>query len=372
MTNDTAGRVLVAGGAGFIGSHLIDALLGRGARVTCLDSFLTGRRVNLDHLAREPRFELVEADVTRALPELGRFERVYNLACAASPPHYQADPQHTLMTCVLGTHHLIELARACGARFLQASTSEVYGDPEVHPQRESYWGNVNPTGPRACYDEGKRAAETLVFDARRVHGLDVRVARIFNTYGPRMRADDGRVVSNVVCQALANQPITVYGDGEQTRSFCYVDDLVDGLLRLMERPETPPGPVNLGNPREMTVAELVGLVTRMTGTRAPVVRRPLPVDDPQRRRPDIARARELLDWSPRVALETGLEATIAWFAQEIDREVDQDVGAEAAARARDRASGIASDRAVGGRALRRPEPAQGLPGLVPGLAQQGA
>lgn len=372
MTNETAGRVLVAGGAGFIGSHLIDALVARGARVTCLDSFLTGRHVNLAHLAREPRFDLVEADVAEPLPALGRFDRVYNLACAASPPHYQADPQHTLMTCVLGTHHLLELARAGGGCFLQASTSEVYGDPEVHPQRETYWGNVNPIGPRACYDEGKRAAETLAFDARRVHGLDVRVARIFNTYGPRMRADDGRVVSNVVCQALANLPITVYGDGEQTRSFCYVDDLVEGLLRLMERPETPPGPVNLGNPREITVAALVGLVSRMTGTRSPVVRRPLPVDDPQRRRPDIARAQGLLDWQPTVALEAGLEATIAWFAQEIGQTVDQEIGAEAAARAKDCASGIPSDRAVGGRALRRPEPAHGLPGLVPGLARQGA
>jgi UDP-glucuronate decarboxylase len=310
-------HVLVAGGAGFIGSHLVDALLARGARVVALDSLLTGRHDNLAHLAREPRFELVEADVTQPLPPLPRFDRIFNLACAASPPHYQADPMHTMMTSVVGTNRLLERAKEDGARFLQASTSEVYGDPEVHPQTESYWGNVNPTGPRACYDEGKRSAETLVFDFERVHRLDVRVARIFNTYGPRMRADDGRVVSNVVCQALAGEPITVYGDGEQTRSFCYAADLVEGLMRLMDREATPGGPVNLGNPREMTVAELVDLVTRMTGTRSAVVRRPLPVDDPQRRRPDITRAETLLGWSPQVPLEQGLEATIAWFAKEI-------------------------------------------------------
>ncbi len=317
LGDQDGGRVLVAGGAGFIGSHLVDALLGRGARVVVLDSFLTGRRDNLAHLAREPRLEWVEADVIRPLPPLPRFARIFNLACAASPPHYQADPMHTMLTSVVGTNHLLERARADGARFLQASTSEVYGDPEVHPQPESYWGHVNPTGPRACYDEGKRSAETLAFDFERVHRLDVRVARIFNTYGPRMRADDGRVVSNVVCQALAGEPVTVYGNGEQTRSFCYVADLVEGLLSLMEREASPGGPVNLGNPREMTVAALVELVTRMTGTRSAVVRRPLPVDDPQRRCPDIARAEELLGWAPQVPLEQGLEATIAWFSKEI-------------------------------------------------------
>ncbi|MDN3572618.1 UDP-glucuronic acid decarboxylase family protein [Methylobacterium longum] len=310
-------RVLVAGGAGFIGSHLIDALIADGARVTCVDSLLTGRRANLAHLAKEPRFDFVEADVTEPLPPLPRVDQVFNLACAASPPHYQADPIHTMMTSVLGTGRLLELARACGARFLQASTSEVYGDPERHPQQESYWGNVNPTGPRACYDEGKRSAETLTFDFERQHGLDIRVARIFNTYGPRMRADDGRVVSNVICQALSGDDITIYGNGEQTRSFCYASDLVDGLLRLM-RVETPlEGPVNLGNPREMTVGELVDLVVRMTETPSRIVRRPLPVDDPQRRRPDITRAETLLGWSPKVPLEEGLEATIAWFSREI-------------------------------------------------------
>lgn len=310
-------RVLVAGGAGFIGSHLIDALLADGARVTCVDSLLTGRRANLAHLANEARFDFVEADVTEPLPALPRFDWVFNLACAASPPHYQADPVHTMMTSVLGTGRLLEVARDAGARFLQASTSEVYGDPERHPQQESYWGNVNPTGPRACYDEGKRSAETLTFDFERQHGLDIRVARIFNTYGPRMRADDGRVVSNVICQALAGDDITVYGNGEQTRSFCYVSDLVDGLLRLMAA-ETPlAGPVNLGNPRELTVGALVELVVRMTETPSRIVRRPLPVDDPQRRRPDITRAETLLGWSPRVPLEEGLEATIAWFSREI-------------------------------------------------------
>jgi UDP-glucuronate decarboxylase len=310
-------RVLVAGGAGFIGSHLIDALLADGARVTCVDSLLTGRRANLAHLAHEPRFDLIEADVTEPLPALPRVDRVFNLACAASPPHYQADPVHTMMTSVLGTGRLLEFARDAGARFLQASTSEVYGDPERHPQQESYWGNVNPTGPRACYDEGKRSAETLTFDFERRHGLDIRVARIFNTYGPRMRADDGRVVSNVICQALAGDDITVYGNGEQTRSFCYVSDLVDGLLRLMAA-ETPlDGPVNLGNPREMTVGELVDLVVRMTETPSRIVRRPLPVDDPQRRRPDITRAETLLGWAPGIPLEEGLEATIAWFSREI-------------------------------------------------------
>lgn len=309
--------VLVAGGAGFIGSHLVDALLAQGARVVALDNLITGRRDNLAHLAREPRFEFIESDVTEPLPRLPRLGRVFNLACAASPPHYQANPIHTMMTSVVGTLHLLERARDDGARFLQASTSEVYGDPLVHPQPEAYWGNVNPTGPRACYDEGKRAAETLAFDFERGRGLGVRVARIFNTYGPRMRADDGRVVSNVICQALTEAPITVYGDGEQTRSFCYVADLVDGLLRLMACEASPGGPINLGNPRELTVAELVALVSRMTGTRSATVRRPLPVDDPQRRRPDIERAQALLGWAPAVPLERGLEATIAWFSREV-------------------------------------------------------
>jgi UDP-glucuronate decarboxylase len=313
--------IVVAGGAGFLGSHLCDALLAEGAHVICIDSFLTGRKHNLRHLERDPRFDLIEADIVSPLPSSalsrhGRVDAVYNLACAASPPHYQADPEHTLMTCVLGTRNLLRLAESTGARFLLASTSEVYGDPEVHPQSESYWGHVNPTGPRACYDEGKRAAETLTFDYGRAGRAEVRVARIFNTYGPRMRADDGRVVSNLVTQALAGDDITVYGDGSQTRSFCYVADLVDGLMRLQARDGRLPGAVNLGNPLELTVSELVDRVLALTGSRSAVVRRPLPVDDPRRRRPDIGLAQRLLGWSPRVSLEAGLKATIAWFAGE--------------------------------------------------------
>jgi UDP-glucuronate decarboxylase len=326
--------VLVAGGAGFLGSHLCDALIAEGAHVLCLDSFLTGRQRNIQHLARDPRFDLVEADVCDPLPaalERARVDAVFNLACAASPPHYQADPEHTLMTCVLGTRQLLRLAERAGAHFLQASTSEVYGDPEMHPQREDYRGCVNPTGPRACYDEGKRAAETLAFDFLRAGRVEARVARIFNTYGPRMRADDGRVVSNVVTQALAGQDITVYGDGRQTRSFCYVDDLISGLLRLAAVEERPPGPVNLGNPAEMTVAELARRVLAITGSRSSLVRRPLPVDDPQRRRPDIGLARRLLAWEPQTSLESGLKATIDWFAgecrwAELERPAANDAG----------------------------------------------
>ncbi len=336
MTNETGKLVLVAGGAGFIGSHLCDVLLGQGARVICLDSFLTGRKANLKHLEREPRFDVIEHDVIDPLPRrltTGRFaiDRIYNLACPASPPHYQADPEHTMLTSVSGTHHLLRLAEAKRARFLLASTSEVYGDPESHPQRETYWGNVNPTGPRACYDEGKRAAEALTFDYERLGRAAVRVARIFNTYGPRMRADDGRVVSNVICQALAGDDITIYGDGSQTRSFCYVDDLVEGLVRLMESPDDGLGPVNLGNPNEMTIDELVTKVLALTGVKASVVNRPLPVDDPRRRRPDITVAGQRLGWAPRVSLEQGLKPTIAWFSQEIAPARETDRAARAGA-----------------------------------------
>jgi UDP-glucuronate decarboxylase len=289
--------------------------------VIALDNFQTGRKRNLRHLEREPRFDLIEADIIQPLParlRSGRMkiDQIFNLACAASPPHYQADPEHTMLTSVVGTHNLLTFAEKSGARFLLASTSEIYGDPEVHPQTETYWGNVNPTGPRACYDEGKRAAETLAFDFERAGRADVRVARIFNTYGPRMRADDGRVVSNVICQALAGDDITVYGDGRQTRSFCYVADLVDGLARLMAHEGKLPGAVNLGNPVELTIDDLVKRVVALTGSRSAVVRRPLPVDDPRRRRPDITRARKLLGWSPRTALEAGLKTTVAWFADE--------------------------------------------------------
>ncbi|MFL6858081.1 MAG: bifunctional glycosyltransferase/UDP-glucuronate decarboxylase [Allosphingosinicella sp.] len=310
---------LVTGGAGFIGSHICDALIADGARVLCLDNFLTGRRENIRHLERESRFELVECDVIDRLPfriRSGRtpFTHIYHLACAASPPHYQADPEHTMLTNVIGTRNMLHLAEETGARLLLTSTSEVYGDPEVHPQTEDYRGWVSCTGPRACYDEGKRAAETLAFDYLRKGRSDVRVARIFNTYGPRMRPDDGRVVSNVICQALAGADITVYGDGSQTRSFCYVSDLVDGLMRLMESEEAAGMPVNLGNPNELTVSDLVERVISLTGSRSRIVQRPLPEDDPRRRKPDIGRAGELLGWRPKVALQQGLEATIAWFA----------------------------------------------------------
>ena len=318
MTIGSRKIALVTGGAGFIGSHLIDALLAEGATVVCLDSFVTGRARNLAHLTGESRFDFVQADVIDALPaslSRTRFTHIFNLACAASPPHYQADPEHTMLTNVVGTRNLLRLAEDKGARFLLSSTSEVYGDPEVHPQPESYRGLVNCTGPRACYDEGKRAAEALTFDFQRLGRADVRVARIFNTYGPRMRADDGRVVSNVLCQALSDDDITVYGDGSQSRSFCYVSDMVDGLMRLMDS-DVLDGPVNLGNPNELTVSDLVTRVISMTGSRSRIVHMPLPIDDPRRRKPDIGRAQRLLGWAPKVALQQGLEATAPWFAQE--------------------------------------------------------
>lgn len=318
-----ARHVLVAGGAGFVGSHLCDALIADGAHVVCLDNMKTGRHANLSALSREPRFDLVEGDVIDPVPARLRSIRwsgVLNLACPASPPHYQADPEHTLLTSVMGTLNLLRLAETAGARFLFTSTSEVYGDPEVHPQAEDYWGCVNPIGPRACYDEGKRAAETLCFDYARAGRADVRVARIFNTYGPRMRADDGRVVSNVICQALTGADITVYGAGEQTRSFCYVDDMVDGLMRLYASDGRVTGPVNLGNPVELTVNDLVRRVLAMTGSASTVVTRPLPADDPKRRRPDASRALEWLGWSAKTPLQQGLEATVAYFRTELEAE----------------------------------------------------
>lgn len=312
---------MVVGGAGFLGSHLCDRLVAEGKKVICVDNFQTGRHDNLRHLQRDPCFDMIEADIAEPLPASLSFGRlhvsaIYNMACAASPRHYQADPEHTMLTCVLGTRSLLRLAEANGARFLQASTSEIYGDPETHPQSEDYWGHVNPTGPRACYDEGKRAAETLAFDFARAGRAAVRVARIFNTYGPRMCPDDGRVVSNVICQALAGEDITIYGDGNQTRSFCYVDDMVDGLARLMACEAEPPGAVNLGNPVELTVLDLTERVLALTGSRSRIVYHPLPVDDPRRRRPDISRAKALLGWAPRVSLQAGLEATVAWFRRE--------------------------------------------------------
>ena len=316
--------VLVTGGAGFIGSNLIDRLLAEGAHVVALDNLQTGRLDNLAHLERESRFEFLESDVIAPLPQWlrggrSRFTHIFHLACAASPPHYQADPEHTMLTNVVGTRNLLRLAEEAGARLLLTSTSEVYGDPELHPQAEDYRGWVSCTGPRACYDEGKRAAETLAFDFLRLGRADVRVARIFNTYGTRMRCDDGRVVSNIVCQALSGEDITVFGDGSQTRSFCFVDDMVDGLMRLMMSDRAAGMPLNLGNPTELSVRELVHLVVAMTGTTSRIVRRPLPVDDPRRRKPDISRAIELLDWRPRVDLKQGLEATIAWFSDEQNR-----------------------------------------------------
>jgi UDP-glucuronate decarboxylase len=315
---------LVAGGAGFIGSHICDRLIADGFHVLCLDNLQTGREENVRHLRRESRFDFIEGDVTDPLAgAVTRSARslafVYDLACAASPPHYQADPEHTMLTNVVGAAHLLRLAERAGARFLLSSTSEVYGDPEMHPQQESYRGWVNCTGPRACYDEGKRAAETLAFDFDRLGRADVRVARIFNTYGPRMRPDDGRVVSNVICQALSGDDITIYGDGSQTRSFCYVDDMVEGLIRLSRHEGAQPGPVNLGNPIELTVSELAERVIALTASDADIVHRPLPIDDPRRRRPDIGKAKRLLGWRPEVGLEEGLEQTIAWFARAIER-----------------------------------------------------
>jgi UDP-glucuronate decarboxylase len=320
----TKNLALVAGGAGFIGSHICDRLIADGYRVLCFDNLQTGRTANVEHLRRDSRFDLVEGDVVDALPDelaraAGEIALVFNLACAASPPHYQHDPEHTMLTNVVGTSGLLRLAEQAGARFLLSSTSEVYGDPETHPQPESYRGWVNCTGPRACYDEGKRAAEALAFDFDRSGRAEVRVARIFNTYGPRMRADDGRVVSNVICQALAGDDITIYGDGSQTRSFCYADDLVDGLVRLARYDGEQPGPVNLGNPIELTVSDLAERVIELTGTDATLVYRPLPIDDPRRRRPDITRAKQLLGWQPKVGLHQGLERTIDWFAREIPR-----------------------------------------------------
>lgn len=301
----------MTGGAGFIGSHLCRRLLDGGHEVVCLDNFLTARDGNLAALGDDPRLSLLRQDVEQ--PFEAEVDAIYNLACPASPTHYQHDPVRTIRTCVLGALNVLELARRLRVPVLQASTSEVYGDPSVHPQTEGYWGNVNPIGIRSCYDEGKRAAETLFADYRRQYGVDGKLARIFNTYGPNMHPDDGRVVSNFIVQALRGQDLTLFGDGEQTRSFCYVDDLVDGLVRLMSTGGTFGGPVNLGNPGEFTIAELAGLVLEITGSRSKIVRRPLPQDDPRQRRPDITLARETLGWEPAVRLRQGLERTVAYF-----------------------------------------------------------
>lgn len=304
-------NILVTGGAGFLGSHLCDVLIKQGHDVICMDNFFTGRKANVAHLVGKPSFDLLRHDVTQ--PVFVEVDQIYNLACPASPVHYQHDPIHTLKTSVLGMMHLLGLAKRTGAKVFQASTSEVYGDPHVHPQVESYWGNVNPIGVRSCYDEGKRCAETLCFDYQREHKVAVKVARIFNTYGPRMNPDDGRVVSNFIVQALKGGDITVYGDGSQTRSFCYVDDLVDGFVRLMNSPDTLSGPINLGNPNEFTVGELAEKVIELTGSRAKVVYRALPQDDPKKRQPDISVARAELGWEPVTQLEQGLKRTIHYF-----------------------------------------------------------
>ena len=306
-------RILVTGGAGFIGSHLCERLLERGDDVLCVDNFYTGTRHNVRHLLSNPRFELVRHDVT--FPLYVEVDEIFNLACPASPIHYQVDPVQTTKTSVHGAINMLGLAKRVKAKILQASTSEIYGDPTIHPQTEDYWGNVNPIGLRSCYDEGKRCAETLFFDYWRQHKLPIKLARIFNTYGPRMHPNDGRVVSNFIVQALTNKEITVYGDGSQTRSFCYVDDLVDGLLRLMETPENITGPINLGNPREFTIRELAEITIELCGSSSKIVYQPLPSDDPRQRQPDIGMARKVLRWTPEVELREGLAKAIGYFEQ---------------------------------------------------------
>jgi len=309
-------RILVTGGAGFLGSHLCDRLLAQGHEVICLDNFFTGRKQNIHHLAGHPAFECVRHDVID--PFKFEVDRIYNLACPASPPHYQYNPIKTTKTSVMGAINCLGLAKRVKARVFQASTSEVYGDPAVHPQPESYWGHVNPIGRRSCYDEGKRCAETLFFDYHRENGVDIRVVRIFNTYGPRMNPDDGRVVSNFIVQALRGQDITVYGDGSQTRSFCFVDDLIEGFVRLMEQTATP-GPINIGNPGEFTMLELAEKVLAKVGGKSRIIFKELPADDPKQRQPDISLAKKYLDWEPRVPLDEGLEKTIAHFRQELGK-----------------------------------------------------
>ena len=304
-------RILVTGGAGFVGSHLCERLASQGHDLLCVDNFFTGTSDNIAALRDHPRFELMRHDVT--FPLFVEVDEIYNLACPASPVHYQFDPVQTTKVSVHGAINMLGLAKRVKARILQASTSEVYGDPTEHPQRESYWGNVNPIGPRSCYDEGKRCAETLFFDYWRQYKVPIKVARIFNTYGPRMHPNDGRVVSNFIMQALRGEPITLYGDGEQTRSFCYVDDLVDGLIRLMDSPESFTGPVNLGNPVELQVRDLAQRVVALTGSRSMITYRPLPQDDPRQRKPDTTLATQALGWTPSVDLETGLKRTIAYF-----------------------------------------------------------
>ena len=309
-------RILVTGGSGFLGSHLCERLLAQGANVICVDNFFTGTRLNIEHLLDKKHFELIRHDVT--FPLYVEVDEIYNLACPASPIHYQHDPVQTTKTSVHGAINMLGLAKRVKAKILQASTSEVYGDPNVHPQTEDYWGHVNPIGTRSCYDEGKRCAETLFFDYWRQHKLRIKVARIFNTYGPRMHPNDGRVVSNFIVQALIGRDITIFGDGSQTRSFCYVDDLIDGLIRLMASPESVTGPINIGNPTEFSILALANTVIEMMGSRSKIVHRSLPEDDPRQRRPDISQARELLSWKPVTALKDGLTRTIAYFEKLIE------------------------------------------------------
>jgi UDP-glucuronate decarboxylase len=304
-------RVLVTGGAGFIGSHLCERLLEEGADVLCVDNYYTGSKANIAHLMGNPHFEIMRHDVT--FPLYVEIDEIYNLACPASPVHYQHDPVQTTKTSVHGAINMLGLAKRVGAKIFQASTSEVYGDPKIHPQPESYWGHANPIGLRACYDEGKRCAETLFFDYRRQHKLSIRVARIFNTYGPRMHPNDGRVVSNFIVQALRNEPVTIYGDGSQTRSFCYVSDLVEAFFRLMRLEDDFAGPINLGNPSEFTILELAEKTIAATGSRSEIIRKPLHADDPKQRQPDITLARQKLDWEPAVALDEGLKKTVEYF-----------------------------------------------------------
>ncbi len=314
----------MTGGAGFLGSHLCDKLIARGHDVLCVDNFYTGSKDNLIHLLNNPFFELMRQDIT--FPLYVEADEIYNLACPASPVHYQFDPVQTTKTSVHGAINMLGLAKRIKARILQASTSEIYGDPAVHPQPESYWGHTNPIGPRACYDEGKRCAETLFFDYHRQHSVQIKVARIFNTYGPRMHPNDGRVVSNFIVQALTNQPITIYGDGSQTRSFCFVDDLIAGLTSLMEPGPEITGPINLGNPHEFTIIELADMIVEMTGSKTKIINESLPTDDPKQRQPDITRANEILDWTPRVELREGLARTIQYFEDLISRSGVSSIG----------------------------------------------
>lgn len=311
MKDEKRKRVLVAGGAGFLGSHLCERLLREGCEVLCVDNFFTGTRDNIVHLLTHPYFELLRHDI--CFPLYVEVDEIYNLACPASPFHYQLDPIQTTKTSVLGAINLLGLAKRLKCKIFQASTSEVYGDPHMHPQKEEYWGNVNPIGIRSCYDEGKRCAETLFFDYHRVHGIPIKIGRIFNTYGPRMHPNDGRVVSNLIVQALTGQPLTIYGDGTQTRSFCYVDDLIEVIIRMMKSPDSVTGPINIGNPAEFRMLDLAQEILKLTGEKLPFVFYPLPADDPRQRRPDISKAKELLDWEPTISLEVGLQETIGYF-----------------------------------------------------------